>query len=102
MKRVSVALERLQRLVIHLARDHEIEQEVIERHLARVKPFLHDLGVLVGEVDLRRCGVIRLDVLIRCTYRAGDVAELYPVAIEALVLNISAVLLPEALFLRRW
>jgi hypothetical protein len=31
---------------------------------------------------------------------AGDVAELYPAAIEALVLNVSAVLLPEAVFLR--
>lgn len=35
--------------------------------------------------------------LIYCT---GDVAELYPAAIEALVLNLSALLLPEAVFLR--
>ncbi|KAG8218204.1 hypothetical protein J3R82DRAFT_3765 [Butyriboletus roseoflavus] len=72
VKRVSKVLGRLQQLVVRLARDYEIEQEVIERHLARVKPLLHDVGVLIG-----------------------DVAELYPGAIEALV-----VLLPEAMFLR--
>lgn len=49
VKSVSEALERLQRLVIRLAKNHEIEQKVIERHLARAKPVLHDVGVLIGE-----------------------------------------------------
>ena len=95
VKHVSEALEHLQQLVVRLARDYEIEQEVIERHLARVEPLLRDVGVLIGKVDPRRC-TRRFDSV----YCAGDVAELYPGAIEVLVLNISAVLLPEAVFLR--
>lgn len=46
---VSGAIERLQQLVIRVARNYNPEQEVVERHLARVKPFLHDVGVLIGE-----------------------------------------------------
>lgn len=52
VKSVSDALERLQQLVIRLARKHEIEQEVIERYLTCVVPFLHHVGILVGECDL--------------------------------------------------
>ena len=99
VKNVSEALERLRRHLVRLARDHEIEQEVIERHLARSIPFLRDIGVLIGENNLWRSGVIELDGS-DAGYCAGDVAELYPAAIEALVLNLSAVLLPEAVFLR--
>ena len=33
-------------------------------------------------------------------YCIGDVAELYPSAVEAFVLNVSAIILPEAVFLR--
>ena len=51
-KHVFEVLERLQRLVVRLAKDHEIKPEVVERHLTRVKPFLHDMGVLIGENDL--------------------------------------------------
>jgi len=50
---VSWALEQLQHVVIRRARDNEIGQEVIEHYLARVNPFLHDVGVLIGESNLR-------------------------------------------------
>lgn len=43
---------------------------------------------------------LNLTVLIWGSNCAGDVAELYPAAIEAVILNLSAVLLPEAVFLR--
>ncbi|KAG6374875.1 hypothetical protein JVT61DRAFT_3364 [Boletus reticuloceps] len=72
-KHVSDALEYLQQLAIRPAKSHG---EVIERHLARAKPLLHNVGVLIG-----------------------DVAELYPEAIEA-VLSVGAVLWPEAVLVR--
>lgn len=63
---VAKAMERIQRLVIRLARKNGIEQEVMERYLTRLKPFLHEVGVLVGESNLGRFGVIELDVLTWC------------------------------------
>jgi hypothetical protein len=51
-KHVSEVLKHLQQLVIRLTRNHEIEQEVVERHLACVNPFLHDVGVLIGKGSL--------------------------------------------------
>ncbi|KAF8131026.1 hypothetical protein EV363DRAFT_192798 [Boletus edulis] len=75
-KHVSDALEYLQQFAIRPTKNHGIEQEVIERHLAGAKPLLHNVGVLIG-----------------------DVAELYPEAIEAL-LSVGAVLWPEAVLVR--
>ncbi|KAF9224488.1 hypothetical protein BS17DRAFT_76945 [Gyrodon lividus] len=70
-------VEQGQQWTVRLGKTYGVEQGVLEPHLATLRPYVHELGVLIG-----------------------DVAELYPTAIEALVLNLSAVLLPEAIFIR--
>lgn len=96
-KRVSEVLEHLQRVVVHLASDQGMELEAIERHLARIEPFIHSALVLVGESDCWCCVLVQLSDLVAC--HLGDVAELYPAAVQALVLSLSAVLLPETMVL---
>ncbi|KIJ05162.1 hypothetical protein PAXINDRAFT_21559 [Paxillus involutus ATCC 200175] len=77
VRSVSESIEQAQQLINFVGETYGVKQGVMEPHLAVVRPYAEELWVLIG-----------------------DVAELYPTAIEAVVLNLSAVLLPEAMFIR--
>ncbi|KIJ61002.1 hypothetical protein HYDPIDRAFT_116510, partial [Hydnomerulius pinastri MD-312] len=74
---VSASVEQAQEWILRLGMTYGFAESELEPHLLTVMPYAEQLGVLIG-----------------------DVTELYPTAIEALVLNLSAVLLPEAVFIR--
>lgn len=75
VRSVWETVELAQKLLIQYWKACGFEQGMLEPYLAAVRPYVHELLVLLG-----------------------DIAELYPTAIEVVVLNLSAVLLPEAGF----
>ncbi|KAF8844776.1 hypothetical protein BDN67DRAFT_877947, partial [Paxillus ammoniavirescens] len=77
VRSVSESVEQAQQLILLVGETYGVKQGVMEPHLAVVRSYIEELWILVG-----------------------DVAEIYPTVIEAVVLNLSAVLLPEAMFIR--